>query len=138
MNFSDVLKALNQASAFELYRMRAGIDRVLEQPQWLDSIRSRLRVGQTIAYFEPRENASSSALIIELRRKRALVLDIATQKRWLIEYAAINVDGADVEIREQPRQGWVAMRSLSARWSASSAAISRKEVARSFVSTTRP
>jgi hypothetical protein len=26
MNFSDVLKALNQASAFELYRMRAAID----------------------------------------------------------------------------------------------------------------
>jgi len=105
MNFSDVLKALNQASAFELYRMRAAIDRVLEQQHWLDSIRSRLRVGQMIAYFEPRENASCAAQIIELRRKRALVLEIATQKRWLIEYAAINIDGADVEIREQPRQG---------------------------------
>lgn len=34
-----------------------------------------------------------------------LVLEIATQKRWLIQYAAINVDGADVEIREQPRPG---------------------------------
>ncbi len=105
MNFSDVLKALNQASAFELYRMRAGIDRVLEQPQWLDSIRSRLRVGQTIAYFDSQANASCAAQIIELRRKRVLVLEIATQTRWLIEYAAINVDGADVEIREQPRQG---------------------------------
>lgn len=32
MNFSDVLKALNSASAFELYRMRAAIDRVLDDP----------------------------------------------------------------------------------------------------------
>ena len=34
-----------------------------------------------------------------------MVLDLATQKRWLISYAAINLDGADVEIREKPRQG---------------------------------
>ena len=105
MNFSDVLRTLNQASAFELYRMRAAIDRVLEQPHWLESIRSRLRVGQNISYFEPRANASEKGQIIELRRKHALVLEWATQKRWLIEYAAINIDGADVEIREQPRKG---------------------------------
>lgn len=105
MNFSDVLKALNQASAFELYRMRAAIDRVLEQPHWLDSIRSRLRVGQAISYFDAQANAACPAQIIDLRRKHALVLEIATQKRWLIPYAAINVDGADIEIREQPQRG---------------------------------
>ena len=42
---------------------------------------------------------------MELRRKQAVVLDLATQKRWLISYAAINLDGADVEIREKPRKG---------------------------------
>ena len=30
MNYSDILKSLNQASAFELYRMRAAINRVLD------------------------------------------------------------------------------------------------------------
>jgi hypothetical protein len=40
-----------------------------------------------------------------LRRKQAVVLELSTQKRWLISYAAINLDGADVEIREKPRQG---------------------------------
>ena len=48
MNFSDVLKQLNQASAFELFRMRAAINRVLEQPTWVAAIRARLRVGQTV------------------------------------------------------------------------------------------
>jgi len=33
------------------------------------------------------------------------VLDTATGQRWLIPYAAINPDGADVDIREKPRQG---------------------------------
>lgn len=43
--------------------------------------------------------------MLELRRKQVVVLDIATRKRWLISYAAINLDGADVEIREKPKQG---------------------------------
>jgi hypothetical protein len=32
INFSDVLKALNQDSAYELYRMRAAIDIGLDEP----------------------------------------------------------------------------------------------------------
>ena len=105
MNFSDVLKALNQASAFELFRMRAAINRVLDQPQWVDAVRGRLRVGQVVEYFDSQANAACQAKIIELRRKQALVLDIATQTRWLISYASINLDGADVQIREQVSRG---------------------------------
>lgn len=105
MNFSETIAALNSASAFELYRLRAAIDRVLDQPGWMDAVRSRLRVGQPIQYFDPAANRSHQGQVLELRRKQAVVLDLATQKRWLISYAAINLDGADVEIREKPRQG---------------------------------
>ena len=56
MNFSDVLNALNHASAFELFRMRAAIDRVLDEPRWLLAVQSRLQVGQTIEYFEARSH----------------------------------------------------------------------------------
>ena len=105
MNFSDTIATLNKASAFELYRLRAAIDRVLDQPGWMDAVRSRLRVGEPIEYFDPQANRSHRGTILELRRKQAVVLDLATQKRWLISYAAVNLDGADVEIREQPKQG---------------------------------
>lgn len=105
MNFSETIATLNNASAFELYRLRAAIDRVLDQPGWMDAVRARLRVGQPIQYFDPAANRSQQAQVLELRRKQAVVLDLATQKRWLISYAAINLDGADVEIREKPRQG---------------------------------
>lgn len=43
--------------------------------------------------------------MLELRRKQAVVLDLDTRKRWLISYAAINLDGTDIAIREQPSQG---------------------------------
>jgi hypothetical protein len=79
---------------------RAAIDRVLDQPGWIDAIRSRLRIGQSIDYFDPQANRPHARQILKLRRKQAVVLDFATQKRWLISYAAINLDGADVEIRE--------------------------------------
>ncbi len=105
MNFSETIATLNSSSAFELYRLRAAIDRVLDQPGWMDAVRARLRVGQPIQYFDPAANRSHQGQVLELRRKQAVVLDLATQKRWLISYAAINLDGADVEIREKPRQG---------------------------------
>lgn len=105
MNFTDVLKALNQASAFELYRMRAAIDRVLDEPRWLLAIQSRLQAGQPIEYFDAQANSMRRGQLLELRRKQAVILDKDDGKRWLISYAAINMDGADVQIREQPQQG---------------------------------
>ena len=105
MNFSDVLKALNQASAFELYRMRAAIDRVLDEPRWLLAIQSRLRIGESVEYFDSQANTLRRGKILELRRKQAVILDQDGGRRWLIPYVAINLDGADVQIREQPRQG---------------------------------
>lgn len=105
MNFSDVIKTLNQASAFELYRMRAAIDRVLDEPRWLQAIQARLQIGQAVQYFDPQANALKRGQVLELRRKQAVVLDLDDAKRWIISYAAINLDGSDVQIREQKPQG---------------------------------
>ena len=46
MNYTDTLSSLNQASAFDLFRLRAAIDRVLDQPGWMSAVQARLRVGQ--------------------------------------------------------------------------------------------
>jgi hypothetical protein len=105
MNFSDILKALNAASAFELYRMRAAIDRVLDEPRWVLAVQSRLQVGHIIEYFDARSNKLRRGQLLELRRKQAVILDQDDGRRWLIEYASINLDGTDVQIREQPKQG---------------------------------
>ncbi len=105
MNFSDTLAALKSASAFDLFRLRAAINRVLDQPGWMLAVQARLRVGQQIEYFDPQANRSHRGQLLELRRKQAVVLDLATKKRRLISYASINLDGADVEIRERPATG---------------------------------
>ena len=105
MNFSDVIKALNLASAFELYRMRAAIDRVIDDPKWLQAIQLRLQVGQEVSYFSVQSNALKRARVLELRRKQVILRDLDDAKSWIIPYAAINLDGADVQIREHKALG---------------------------------
>jgi len=105
MNFSEVLKALNAASVFELYRMRVAIDRVLDEPRWVPAVQSRLQVGQAIEYFDARTNKLRRGQVLELRRKHALILDQDDGRPWLIEHASINLDGTDVQIRDQPKKG---------------------------------
>ena len=105
MNYSEVVKSLSNASAFDLYRMRAAIDRVLDEPRWMQSVQVRLKVGQDVQYFDPQSNALRRGKVLEMRRKQAVVLDMDDARRWLISYAAINLDGSDVQIREQRAQG---------------------------------
>jgi hypothetical protein len=105
VNFSEVIKTLNSASAFDLYRMRAAIDRVLDEPRWMQAVQVRLKVGQEVQYFDPQANALRQGKVLEMRRKKAVVLDMNDARRWLISYAAINLDGSDVHIRENKSQG---------------------------------
>jgi hypothetical protein len=105
MNFSEVIKSLSNASAFDLYRMRAAIDRVLDEPRWMQSVQVQLKVGQDVQYFDPQANALRRGKVLEMRRKQAVVLDMDDARRWLISYAAINLDGSDVQIRENKSQG---------------------------------
>ncbi|MBT9496759.1 MAG: hypothetical protein IV103_05665 [Zoogloea sp.] len=105
MDFSALLAALNQASGFELYRLRVAIDRVLADPKWILAIQSRLRIGQQIEYFDARANRQCSGQIREFRKKEVLVRQLETGEQWLLPFTAINLDGADVRIRDNPARG---------------------------------
>ncbi|TSJ87181.1 hypothetical protein [Chitinimonas sp. BJB300] len=106
MDFSALLKALNEASGFELFRLRVAIDRALEQPHWQVAIQRQLHIGQMIEFFDGQDNRLRTGRLVEMRRKQAVVeLDEPTRVCWLIPYVSINVDGLDVSIREQPKRG---------------------------------
>jgi len=105
MDFAAVLQALNQASGFELYRLRAAIDRVLADPKWIRAVQSQLRIGQEINFFDARANKLLTAEVLDFRKKEVLVRQLDTDERWLIAYTCINLDGADVRIREQTPHG---------------------------------
>ena len=133
VNFSEIIKSLSSASAFDLYRMRAAIDRVLDEPRWLQSVQVRLKVGQDVQYFDPQSNALRRGRLLEMRRKQAVVLDLDDARRLLISYSAINLDGTDVQIRENKAKAWGATRSPSATWLDLSTGIRINAPAKSFV-----
>ena len=105
MNFSEVFQTLNQASAFDLYRLRGAINRPLDEPLWCQAIQSRLKVGQAVQFFCLRANRIKRGQVLELRRKELLVQDLEDDIRWKLSYAAINLDGVDVQIRQQKPRG---------------------------------
>jgi hypothetical protein len=105
MKFSEVLNALNSASSFELFRLRAAITAVLDDPARVQAIQSRMTRGQTVEFFDSRANAKCKASVLELRRKTALVVAHADQQKWLMEYAAFDLDGVDVQIQPTTNQG---------------------------------
>lgn len=105
MNFDSILDTLKQASGFELYRLRAMLDRVLDDPKWIIAVQKQLLIGQQINYYEDSSNTELTGQVLEFRRKHVVVRDPATNKRWLIAYTAINLGGADVKIREADRAG---------------------------------
>lgn len=105
MNFSTLLDTLNQASGFELYRLRAAIDRVLADPKWTLAVRAQLHIGQEVEYFDARANRLCPGQILEFRSKEVLVRQIDTGQHWLLAYTAINVNRIDVGIREKSQHG---------------------------------
>lgn len=105
MDFSAMLTALNQASGFELYRLRLAIDRVLADPKWIATIQSQLRIGQPVEYFDARANRQCAGQILEFRKKEVLIRQQETGEHWLIPLTAINLDGVDVRIRDNPARG---------------------------------
>jgi hypothetical protein len=74
MNFSDVLKALNQAWASELYRMR--VARLLDEPRWLRAIQACLQIGESVEYFDTQANTLPRGQVLELRCHEVAVGDV--------------------------------------------------------------
>ncbi|RBH38393.1 hypothetical protein C3F00_043220, partial [Pseudomonas sp. MWU13-2860] len=68
MKYEDILAAFQQASGFDLYRLRAMLDRVLDDPKWIVAVRQSLHIGQQVAYFDPATNQQHAASVVEFRR----------------------------------------------------------------------
>jgi hypothetical protein len=98
MKYELIVSELQQASAFDLFRLQSAIDRLLEDPQRLNAIKHQLRPGMEITYFEPQENRLIPARILEVRRTRAVIQELASDKHWTVPLYMINVENTDTEI----------------------------------------
>ena len=99
MDYSALLKALEQASLFDLWRLNAAIGRALDDPTRVAAVRRQLHPGQDIRYFAADENREVAATIIQLKRTRALVRNHHDGRNWNIPFYMINLEGVETVIR---------------------------------------
>ena len=99
MDYTFIMDELCVASLFDLFRLQAAINLQLEDPQRIEQVRSRLRPGMPIRYFDEAQNRLVEATIVELRRTRLLVKNLGDGKPWLIPFCAVNIDEVEIDLR---------------------------------------
>ena len=105
MNYSEILKSLKNASAFDLYRLRVAISQELETPRRTKETRQRLKPEQEISYFDQDKNKLIKAKVIKLKRTRVSVEHLHDKERWNIPFYMVNLDNLNVDIAPTPKTG---------------------------------
>lgn len=105
MNYTEVLKALNEASLFDLFRLSQAIWNQLEDPARLAAVKQALIPGQQLRYFDGARNRMIEARLERVSRTRASVINSEDGKRWRIPLYMIDLEGKDVQIAANPKRG---------------------------------
>lgn len=103
MNYTLVLKELEKASLFELFRLKSAISDLLDDPVRLLAIKRQLQVGTDITYFDTQKNCLIPAHLEAVRKTRASVRDLETGKLWTVPLYMINIEGATTDIEPHSR-----------------------------------
>jgi hypothetical protein len=104
MNYSQLIKAVNSASAFDLYRLSCAIENEMTRPDKIYEIKSKLIIGQTISYFDRVENKLKLCTVEKLAKSNIHVIDNETNYKMSLPYFMINIDSSDIEIEISNRQ----------------------------------
>lgn len=99
MDYTSVIDELRSASLFDLYRLRAALTLELEDPERIEQVRARLRLGMAVTYFDEAQNRLVEATVRELHRTRLLVENRQDGELWSIPFGAVNTEGVETDIR---------------------------------------
>lgn len=105
LDFTDVLAALERASAFELYRLQHAIDLALEDLARVTPVMAALRPGLTTRYFDAASNAEKSCTVVRVRRKTITVRQHEDGQLYSVAYYMLNLEGVETGIRERSSKG---------------------------------
>lgn len=95
---SEIITQLEQASPFQLWRLRSLIDRMLDDPNKLLWVRRKLYIGQNITYFESVENREVSATILKILHTHVLVKNTHDDEEWKLPLYMLNVEGLPTDV----------------------------------------
>ena len=105
MTYSEIMESLQQASSFDLYRLKAAIARQLESPERIAAIRVQLRIGQQVEIFNEDENKPETAVIHKFNPTTVAITVTEDGSRWRIPYYWINIEKLDVSLKNTAQKG---------------------------------
>lgn len=105
MDYSEILQSLQQASSFDLYRLKVAISLQLESSERIKLIRDQLSVGQEVEIFNEDDNKAEIAVIRKFNPTTVAIILQADKSRWRVPYYWINLDGSDVHIKNNAKRG---------------------------------
>ena len=105
VDFSAVMKQLDAATPFDLYRLRSALNRLLDDPKKIEQVKQMIRVGDEVEYFEPTENRGVQAIVVKCNRTRVVVKRLDNNECWEVLYCSINTAGVSSRIHEHASRG---------------------------------
>lgn len=113
MNYSEIIRTLDQATTFDLYRLYAAIGNMLDDPRRLAEIRKRLRPGDLVEVFDPDRNGVRPARILKIQRTRVRVEHVDDGRCFLYPFYMLNLHKVDTGIVDNRRTVGLSRNELS-------------------------
>lgn len=104
MDYTQLIKELEKASLFDIYRLNSGMRKMLDQPDRINTIKRRLYHGMEITYFDERENRLIPAVVETIKPTRVEVRNNEDGHKWNIRFYTVNLDGVDTDIHGHENQ----------------------------------
>ena len=89
-----MIEALEDASSFQLYQLKALIEGMLADPRRGIAARANLHLGQPVQFIDFRDGQMRRGKIIAMRDTQATVLEEGTRRTWKIPCLAMQSDHA--------------------------------------------
>ncbi|MEM9484741.1 MAG: hypothetical protein AAGA83_13755 [Cyanobacteria bacterium P01_F01_bin.116] len=105
VDYSAIVRAIDQCTGFDLYRLYVAIGKMLEDPKRITEVKRRLHAGDTVEYLDPVKNRVVTAKLIKFQRTKVVVKNLENQEEWIIPYYALNIYGANTTITEDIKEG---------------------------------
>jgi hypothetical protein len=101
MDLNDLMAGLQRLPDVELLRLHAAIDQLLFSPSRILAVRQRLHLGQTVTFWNVRDNRAERGSITRFKTDQVLVLAEHPSRYLWTPYAAILLD-PDVPAPQPP------------------------------------
>src|SRR5512137_1592346 len=102
MDLNDLMDRLQHLPDVDLLRLHAAIDQLLSSPTRILAVRQRLHLGQTVSFWNVRDNRAERGSINRFKTDQVLILAEHSSRYLWVPYAAVLIDPGAQALAPEP------------------------------------